>query len=433
MRVPENLKELYWSSPLLSDQQKEKLFFFLRGYFKGKHKDTKNQDDLKKYINNILEGQYLSNSFSICYPKGPKLKLYDKDPKLIAYYLPQYYPDKHNDIWWGKGTTEWTNVSKSVPQYIGQYQPRLPGELGFYDLRLQENIYRQIELAQNFGIYGFCFYFYWFNGERLLDLPFNKFVYDNNVHFPFSICWVNESWTRQWEGNSDVPLIKQDKSIESYCNFITSCTELFTHDNYITINGKPILTVYRPLNIPNPKIVLDFWRDYVFKKIKTELYIIASIGIPPKEYTIDYKKIGFDACSEFAPGPQLAMMKDITDSKKFVCKDFQGKVLDYKDFFDQRKYFMLKKDNTFRAVSPMWDNTARKKNKGLILDGATPDLYKKWLLDIIIETKNNSTIDAPFIFLNAWNEWAEGAYLEPDLKWKYGFLEATKEALIQSR
>lgn len=175
---------------------------------------------LGQYVQNLLATQDLSNSFSIDYPTKPLIKLQDDDPKLIAYYLPQYYPDPHNEKWWGRGSTEWTNITKFYPQYVGQYQPRLPGELGFYDLRIKDNIYRQIELAHFYGIYGFSFYYYWFDGERLLDLPFNVFINHKTIHFPFNICWVNETWTKQWEGSSNVPLMVQNKSSDSYKKFI---------------------------------------------------------------------------------------------------------------------------------------------------------------------------------------------------------------------
>ncbi len=152
-----------------------------------------------------------------------------------------------------------------------------------------------------------------------------------------------------------------------------------------------------------------------------------------EDYYADYRALGFDACGEFAPGPQLAFMKDISATKKFVCDAFYGKVYDYKDFVEEKKYFALKRDGLYRACSPMWDNTARKKNKGVILDGATPDLYRQWLSDIIAETKMNKSLDDQIVFINAWNEWAEGTYLEPDLKWKYGYLEATRDAILQTR
>lgn len=434
MSLFESLKSFFWQLPLLSDSKKEEVFFYLKGKIKGETKGVFSEDILGRYVAELLATQDFSNSFSIDYPRNSRIELKEDDPKLIAYYLPQYYPDLHNEKWWGRGSTEWTNITKSYPQYVGQYQPRLPGELGFYDLRIKENIYRQIELAHFYGIYGFSFYYYWFDGERLLDLPFDEFVNDKTIHFPFNICWVNETWTKQWEGSSNVPLMIQNKSINSYKNFIKSCVEVFTHDNYICIDGKPVLTVYRPLDVPHPQDVLDYWRQYVYKETGLELYIIGDIRSDREEdYAVDYKNLGFDAAAEFAPGPQMRMMRIITESKQFVCDKFLGKVYDYKEFVDNKRYFQLKKDGIYRAISPMWDNTARKKNRGLILDGATPCLYKQWLIDIINETKGNDTIDDKFIFINAWNEWAEGAYLEPDLKWKYGYLEATKDAILACR
>ena len=428
------LKDIYWKNSFLSEEQKEKIFYMIRGVVRGKTTQNADENTNRAYIKELLANQDLSNSFSVNYPKGPQIEREAGDPKILAYYLPQYYPDPHNEAWWGKGATEWTNVSKAVPQYLGHNQPRYPGELGFYDLRLSENIYRQIELASYFGIYGFSFYYYWFDGERLLDLPFEKFVNDEKITFPFHICWVNESWTKQWEGASNTPLMVQNSSVESYKNFIISCVHLFTKDNYIKIHGKPLLSIYRPLDVPSPEEVTEYWREYVKEETGLDLYILGCINSgSEKDYQTDYKALGFDACGEFAPGPQLSKMREISKEKKFVCDTFYGKVYDYKDFVEGKKYFLLKLDGCYRACSPMWDNTARKKNKSMILDGATPDLYRQWLVDIILETKRNKTLDDQIVFINAWNEWAEGTYLEPDLRWKYGYLEATRDAILQAR
>lgn len=439
MNIFKCLKELYWKNKILSEGSKEKLFYFIKGKIKGKISgdvDNNRKKIYLDYIGQILDVQKLNNEFSKKYPKKISKKnntqFNDKKLKLLAYYLPQYHPDKHNNEWWGKGSTEWTNVAKAMPQYLGQYQPRLPGELGYYDLRVQENIYRQIELAEIYGIYGFCFYYYWFDGVRLLDLPFNNFVNDKSITFPFCICWVNESWTKQWSGNSNTPLIEISKNVNTYKHFIESCCTLFKKENYIEIDGKPLLIIYKPFDIPNREEVIDYWRNYIKEKINKDLYIIAAIntfGI------IEHNSIisGFDALSEFAPGPQIKYMKDITNTKDYVCKTFYGKVYDYAEFVGKKNYFNIKGDKLYRAVCPMWDNTARKMNKGMVLDGSTPSLYKEWLKDVIIETKNNKNLDDSIIFINAWNEWAEGAYLEPDLKWKYGYLDATKDAIIESR
>lgn len=424
------LKNIFWKNKILSEDEKERIFYILKSIVKGKITNAKNNDEvLNQYIEQILNISSFNNSFSIDYSIKDEMDYKDNMPKLLAYYLPQYYPTEYNDKWWGKGSTEWTNVSKAMPQYLGHYQPRLPGELGFYDLRIQDNIYRQIELAKAYGIYGFCFYYYWFDDVRLLDLPFNNFVNDETIHFPFCVCWVNESWTKQWFGTSNTPLIEIPKNEKSYKRFIESCCDLFIKENYIKIKNKPVLVIYKPYDIPNRENVLEYWRQYVKKYINKELYIIASNA----DIDVLNEKKGFNALSEFAPGPQLKYMKDTTKSKSFICKNFYGKVYDYKEFVENKKYFNINNFKRYRAITPMWDNTARKINKGVILDGATPELYKKWLKDIIEETQNNESLDDNIIFINAWNEWAEGAYLEPDLKWKYGYLEATRDAIIETR
>lgn len=438
MNILEFLKELYWKNLFLNEQKKEKIFYFIKGQIKGQvNTKTLSGNILEKYITQILDIQNFSNAFSIDYPvidnnnNNNNNFLEKNDIKLLAYYLPQYYPNKYNNQWWGKGTTEWTNVSKAMPQYLGQLQPKLPGELGYYDLRIQENIYRQIELAKIYGIYGFCFYYYWFDGVRLLDLPFDNFVNDKAIDFPFCIAWINESWTKQWDGNSNTPLIKISDSPESYREFIKVVCHLFEKENYIRINNKPILIIYRPLNIPKIDEIINYWRNYVRQNLNEELYIIGSVHTQEVINMLDKKQI-FDMLSEFAPGPQIEYMQDITKNKKYLCETFYGKVYDYKEFVKNKNYFKVKGNKLFRAVSPMWDNTARKRNKGIILDGSTPELYKQWLKDIIIETKNNKDLDDNIIFINAWNEWAEGAYLEPDLKWQYGYLEATRQAIIET-
>ena len=240
------------------------------------------------------------------------------------------------------------------------------------------------------------------------------------------------SMKKSWNGNTNTPLIKQSSSKESYKAFIHSCVNLFEKENYIQVNGKPAIIVYKPRSVPEPNEVISYWKKYVKNRIGKEPYVIASLSVET-DYKYPFVDLGFDAVSEFAPGPQIDNMKLINDQKEFVCKEFLGKIYDYKDFVSRKGYLKNNTAKLFRAACPMWDNTARKKNKGMILDGANPELFNLWLKDIIVEVKRKNDVDEKFIFLNAWNEWAEGAYLEPDLKWKYGYLEAIRNAIVETR
>ncbi|MFU0831782.1 MAG: Methyltransferase type 12 [Oscillospiraceae bacterium] len=353
-----------------------------------------------------------------------------KDCKIIAYYLTQFHPDKHNEEWWGKGVTEWNNVCRAVPQFVGHYQPRLPGELGFYDLRIRENMARQIELAKMYGIYGFCFYYYWFDGERLLEKPLEAFLKDKTLDFPFSICWANENWTKRFDGTSFDVLMEQSDTVESYCHVIHDMIRFLKDDRYIEIGGKKVITVYRPDKMPETEKVLNYWREYCRKHGAGELYVMA---VKVNQVDLDLLHMGYDAITEFHPGTLYVYCKNITNDIQYVRDDFGGEVFDYRDIVENQKYFQYHLPKLYRAVMPMWDNTARRNNKGMIFHGSTPALYKQWLKDVIYEERSRKDLDDQMVFINAWNEWGEGAYLEPDKRFGYAYLQATKEALEETR
>lgn len=384
----------------------------------------------EKFINQVLNIPETPSKETFVPLTKIKYERKDSDTKIIAYYLTQFHPDEHNEKWWGKGTTEWNNVIRAVPQFVDHYQPRLPGELGCYDLRIEENMERQIELAKMYGIYGFSFYYYWFNGERLLEKPLEDFLTNKELDFPFTLCWANENWTKRFDGTNEDILMKQPSTVESYKNVITDMVRFLEDSRYIEVDGKKLITVYRPSLMPEVKEVLDFWRSYCKKHNIGELYIIAV-----KENTVetDWLREGFDAVSEFHPGTLYQNCQNITEYLQYIRADFAGQVFSYEDIVKKQKYFRYNYPKLYRAAMPMWDNTARRNNKGMIFYGATPALYKRWLKDIISEQRHRKDLDDNLIFINAWNEWGEGAYLEPDRRYGYAYLQATKEAVEESR
>ncbi len=384
------------------------------------------QKEMRAYISEILKIPSRRRAESYRELADTPFVRKENSTKIIAYYLTQFHPDPHNEIWWGKGVTEWDNVSRAVPQFIGHYQPRFPGELGYYDLRIEDQMKRQVELAKWYGIYGFSFYYYWFNGERLLEAPLEMFLAHTEISFPFSLCWANENWTRRFDGtNSDV-LMEQPVSEKSYKNVIADMIRFLTDSRYITIAGKKLVTVYRPSLMPRVKEVLKYWRKYCLEHGAGELYLIAV-----KEHTIerDWLKEGYDAVSEFHPGTLYAYCKNITDQIHTVRKDFAGEIFSYEDIVREKKYFQYDYPKLYRAVMPMWDNTARRNHKGMIFHGSTPKLYKQWLKDVVKECGERTDLEERMVFLNAWNEWGEGAYMEPDKRYGYAYLAATREVL----
>lgn len=391
-----------------------------------------NNNELKnEYIEQVLNTPSVGPESDTYVPLSDrKYVRQDIDPKLFAFYLTQYHPTKENDEWWGKGTTEWNNVTRAVPQFVGHYQPRIPDELGYYDLRIKDNMRRQIELAKQYGVYGFCFYHYWFDGRRILEKPLNMFLEDKTLDFPFMYCWANHSWYKKFQGTSDEILIEMPKEKDSYIRYIEAVLPDMHDERYYKIDGKPVLIVYRPSDIPEVKDVLNIWRSKADRDGFNGLYLIA---VHEGAVSDDYRKKGFDASSEFQPTTFSALLSKVDYKTEVVNSKFSGTIYDYKKIVKKQIFNQYSAPMLYKSVMAFWDNTARKNSRGNIYTNIHPDFYEEWLTDLIEYNKRNKQLDDNLIFVNAWNEWGEGAYLEPDRKYGYALLERTRDAIEKAR
>ncbi|WP_220812647.1 glycoside hydrolase family 99-like domain-containing protein [Pseudomonas paralcaligenes] len=351
----------------------------------------------------------------------------DSPVRLIAFYLPQFHPIPENDAWWGEGFTEWTNVRPAQPLYEGHYQPHVPGDLGYYDLLDGQTQRRQVELAKQYGLGGFCFYFYWFGGKRLLETPVERYLADASLDLPFCLCWANENWSRRWDGLDHEILIGQDHSPEDDLAFIAHIAQYMRDSRYIRIDGKPLLLVYRPSLLPDAKATALRWRTWCRENGIGEIYLAytQSFDNPPPS------RFGFDAAIEFPPN--ATNPPSVTGLIKPLQEDFQGQVYDWSIYLKRCLQYGKPGYKLFRSVCPSWDNTARRRNCSISFVNSSPRGYQQWLLEAMRETLGREqNPDERIVFINAWNEWAEGAHLEPDQRYGYGFLEATRMASLRA-
>ncbi len=346
----------------------------------------------------------------------------DEQIKLIAFYLPQFHQIPENDEWWGEGFTEWTNVRRAYPMFRGHHQPSFPGELGYYDLRSLSVQKRQIELAQEYGIFGFCYYYYWFQGRRILEYPLDSVMMNPELNLPFCLSWANENWTRRWDGLDQEILIEQKYSPEDDVEFAKSVAEYFSDSRYIRVHGKPLLLVYRISLLPDIQATVRRWREVWRECGVGEVYLVMMETCgepkPPSE-------AGFDAVSEFPPYPFDGERVPVDDPRP----GFGGVVRSYKSLAMRSRRKPVTPYVRFRGVCPAWDNTPRRMLGATVYHGATPELYKDWLSSAILKTREHNDPEERLIFINAWNEWGEGAHLEPCKRHGRKYLEATREAL----
>lgn len=360
------------------------------------------------------------------------MNLVDGSPcRAIAFYLPQFHPISENDAWWGEGFTEWTNVRKAKPSFSGHYQPHIPGHLGYYDLRDTAVRCAQAELAREHGIYGFCYYHYWFNGKRLLETPFNDLLQSGEPDFPFCLCWANENWTRRWDGSDQEILMEQRYSDEDSLNFISDLIPAFRDKRYIRVNGKPLLLVYRSGLLPDPKRTTEIWREAMSKAGVGDLYLVRVENAWGGEEPTP-ESIGFDAAMEFAPnwGLKGQLINEVVAADghpNAIVDDL--KIYDYNECMQQMMTRSVPNYKLFRGVFPSWDNSSRKKNNPTIFINSSPSSYAFWLTAMSQHTVSSFQGDERLVFINAWNEWGEGCHLEPDEKYGMAYLEATRQVL----
>jgi glycosyltransferase involved in cell wall biosynthesis len=347
-----------------------------------------------------------------------------KAVKLICFYLPQFHVIPENNEWWGEGFTEWVNVQAARPQFEGHFQPHVPSELGYYNLLDPAVQRRQVELAKLYGVGGFCFYFYWFGGKRLLETPIENYLNDDTLDLPFCLCWANENWNRRWDGLDSEILIAQEHSAKDDLAFIQHIASYMRDPRYIRINGKPLLLVYRPSLLPSAIETATRWREWCLVNGIGEIFLAYTQSFEMADPAV----YGFDAAIEFPPNNSAP--PDITNSVVPLEKDFRGIVYDWRVFVERSEYYKKTAYTLFRSVCPSWDNTARRKIFGTVFSNNSPALYQRWLENAIRYTQTfHHNSDEQLIFVNAWNEWAEGAHLEPDTRNGYAYLQATRNAL----
>lgn len=344
---------------------------------------------------------------------SPSSLINNKD-KVIAYYLPQFHPFEENNEWWGKGFTEWTNVTKAQVLATNHHQPRIPTDFGFYDLRLKENISDQITLAKNIGVESFCLYYYWFNGNVLMDTPI-ELIYNNpDLDTEYCICWANENWTRAWDGQDKEVLIEQTYSEEDDIDFISHIAKYFKDSRYTCVDGKPLLIIYRPSIFPDMKATLKRWRKWCIDNGLGDIHVV----MVQFEDT-DPHKYGFDAAVEFPP--HQVGSQNVAEFMKFNST-FQGSVHDYNGMVSNGLNKLDEGYTVYKGVTMAWDNTARRQERASFFVNSTPQRTERWLSGISQSYDIDGRKDKDrLIFVNAWNEWAEGTYLEPDVHNGYGY------------
>ena len=362
-------------------------------------------------------------------------------PKLIAFYLPQFHPIKENNEWWGEGFTDWWNVQKALPLFSGHRQPRVPAELlGYYDPREADVLARQAALAKAHGIYGFCFYHYWFNRKLLLETPLQNFLTRGAPDMPFCICWANEPWTRAWDGRErDVLMPQRYGKHEEWIAHFEYLLPAFKDPRAITVDGKPLLLIYRIGAVSDANSMITMWQEQARLAGLPGLHIVSMLTAFSDSAPIE--KIDIDAACEFFPtyafrpkpldlfwggfklGLHLRVLKRYTPlAKERVIR------VDY-DYVWKRILRTNKvAPKQYRGVFVGWDNSPRKGKKGVVMHNATPERYEFWLKKQLVRVCDDEDQES-FVFVNAWNEWAEGTYLEPDQTFGMGFLEATRSAL----
>ena len=345
--------------------------------------------------------------------------------QAVAFYLPQFHPIPENDRWWGRGFTEWVNVTKAVPQFVGHYQPHLPGELGFYDLRLQDVIRQQIELALYAGLHAFCFYYYWFDGKRLLNKPLDSFV-ETEETFPFCLCWANENWTRRWDGLDKEILIAQRYGPKGDVGPMADMLNYFRRPNYFRVNGRPFVLIYRITDLPDAQDMIAAWR-HVCRNVGIGEIFVASVR---HDDDVD-PSYGLDAVIDFPPHRLAKSLPSINKKLEIVNPDYKGYVVDYDDVVRAARQPDRGRISVpwVRGVMPGWDNEARRPARGFTVHNSTPFKYRTWLREMARFARQNPVSGQSIVFINAWNEWAEGAHLEPDRRYGYAYLTATRQAI----
>jgi glycosyltransferase involved in cell wall biosynthesis len=345
--------------------------------------------------------------------------------KILAYYLTQFHAFPENDKWWGTGFTEWTNIARGVPRFKDHYQPRIPRDLGFYSLEDVETMRKQAKLAQASGIHGFVFYYYWFNGKRLLERPLEAFLKARDIDMPFCLMWANENWTRRWDGMEGEVLISQDYLSDDDERLLGEYARHFKDPRYIRIQGRPLLMIYRPRLIPDAANVIARWRRIFAEKFAEDPIIVMSQSFD--DY--DPRPNGMDGAIEFPPHKLTKFVPRMNAEARILDDTVSGQIYSYDEVAKYSREEPRPDFPLIKTVVPSWDNDARRQGSGLVIHGSTPQKYETWLAALVKQAQQHPFFAEPIVCVNAWNEWCEGAYLEPDLHFGSAYLNATARAV----
>lgn len=352
--------------------------------------------------------------------------------RLLAFYLPQFHPIPENDRWWGTGFTEWRNVARARPLFRGHVQPVVPGELGFYDLRLAEVQEEQAALAAEHLVEGFCVWHYWFGATRLLHRPVDQVLEGRARHFPFCLAWANEPWSRRWLGEENDVLQPQTYADQDDRDHARWLATAFASGQYLRVGNRPLFAIYAPMALPDARRTLDVVKSVVCAEGLPEPYLVA---IDARSPGADYASLGFDATLNFEPqlSHLVAALDDGPRVTRLLSNLRRGVVsarLKVYDERDARARFAANRGTswTHRSVLVGWDNTPRRGRDGIVLTGGSPASYRESLaLAVDDAERRHAQAEERIVWINAWNEWAEGNHLEPDLRGGRGYLEATRE------